>query len=132
MYLLDTNAIIILLYGEVSDGKLSPESIEKMKTADKLYLSVASLWEMAIKIKLGKLQIKRTIEEIESACTANGIEVIPIKAMHMDKSMELPLIQDHKDPFDRLILSVALTEELTLISTDARMRKPEYGVSIIC
>ena len=48
---------------------------------------------------------------------------MPIKEAHINKTLELPLFDDHKDPFDRLILATALEEELTLISTDAKMRK---------
>ena len=131
MYMLDTNAFIILLYGDVADGKLTDQVLNIMKTEDKLYLSVVSLWEMAIKMKLGKLQIDSTIAKIEKRCHENGIDIIPIKAAHMDKTMELPLMSDHKDPFDRLIMATALTEELVLISTDERIRRREYGVDVI-
>ncbi len=82
MFLLDTNALIILLYGEVADGRLSEESKNKMETAKHLYLSVASLWEMSIKIKLGKLSIRSSIIDIEKKCIEEGIEIVPIKAMH--------------------------------------------------
>ena len=131
MYLLDTNALIILLFGEVADGKLGEESTKIMKTVDKLYLSVVSLWEMSIKIKLGKLDIKRSISDIEDICNKNGIEIIPIKATHMDMSMSFPLLQDHKDPFDRLIMAVAKSEKMVLISTDERVRRAEYAVDVI-
>ena len=131
MYLLDTNALIILLFGEVADGKLGEESTKIMKTVDKLYLSVVSLWEMSIKIKLGKLDIKRSISDIEDICNKNGIEIIPIKASHMDMSMSFPLLQDHKDPFDRLIMAVAKSEKMVLISTDERVRRAEYAVDVI-
>ena len=131
MYLLDTNALIILLFGEVADGKLGEESTKIMKTVDKLYLSVVSLWEMSIKIRLGKLDIKRSISDIEDICNKNGIEIIPIKASHMDMSMSFPLLQDHKDPFDRLIMAVAKSEKMVLISTDERVRRAEYAVDVI-
>ena len=131
MYLLDTNALIILLFGEVADGKLGEESTKIMKTVDKLYLSVVSLWEMSIKIKLGKLDIKRSISDIEDICNKNGIEIIPVKASHMDMSMSFPLLQDHKDPFDRLIMAVAKSEKMVLISTDERVRRAEYAVDVI-
>ena len=102
-----------------------------MKTVDKLYLSVVSLWEMSIKIKLGKLDIKRSISDIEDICNKNGIEIIPVKASHMDMSMSFPLLQDHKDPFDRLIMAVAKSEKMVLISTDERVRRAEYAVDVI-
>ena len=131
MYLLDTNALIILMYGEVADGKLSEQSLDILRTSERLYVCAVSLWEIAIKVKIGKLAIKTRIESIEERCREKGIEIIPLKAAHMDRQLDLPLIPDHKDPFDRIIMSTALQEELTLISTDARMRNPEYGVDVI-
>ena len=131
MFLLDTNALIILMYGEVADGKLSKESLDTMATEERLFVSVVSLWEMAIKIKLGKLLIKGVISDIEKKCKDRGIEIIPIKAAHVDETMEMPLLSDHKDPFDRLILATAIAEDLVLISTDERMRKEEYNVKVI-
>ena len=131
MYLLDTNALIILLYGDVADGKLSEKSMEIMRTTDKLFVCAVSLWEISIKVKIGKLSIKTSMETIEKLCHENGIEIVPLKVSHMDKSLALPLIADHRDPFDRIILSSALYEGLTLISTDARMRNPEYGVEVL-
>ena len=131
MYMLDTNAFIILLYGEVAEGKLSEEAINILKTADKLYLSVVSLWEIAIKIKLGKLAIKNSITEIEKRCFDSGIEIIPIKATHMEKTVSMPLLTDHRDPFDRLILATAITEEMILLSTDEKIRRKEYGAQVI-
>lgn len=131
MYLLDTSALIILLFGEVADGKLTESSLDVMRSSDRLFLSMASLWEMAIKIKLGKLEIRKTILEVEEACIKNGIEIIPIRTKHVNHTMEIPLLPDHRDPFDRLILATALSEEMTLISTDERMRKKEYNASVI-
>ena len=131
MYLLDTNALIILLHDELADAGLRMETRQIMLTEDKLYLSWVSLWEMAIKMKLGKLAIEGTITEIVDACLEQGIEIIPVKVEHIDETLALPLLLEHKDPFDRLILAVAKKEELTLISTDARMRASEYGVDVI-
>ena len=127
MYLLDTNALIILLYGEVADGKLTESSRNIMQSSDKLFISMASLWEMAIKIKLAKLEIKKTILEVEQSCIKNGVQIIPIRTKHINHTVKMPLLPDHRDPFDRLILATALSEDMTLISTDERMRKKEYS-----
>lgn len=127
MYLIDTNALIILMYGEVADGKLTKQGMEAMLSAEKLYVSIVSLWEIAIKVKLNKLQIRSTIEQIEENCLSQGVEILPLKAAHIDKTLELPLLTDHKDPFDRLILAASIAEGIPLISTDSRMRKREYG-----
>lgn len=130
-YMLDTNALIILLYGEVADGKLSEDALKILSEAERLYLSVVSLWEMAIKMKLGKLEIKCSISKIIAKCLENGIGIIPVKASHMDMTMELPLLSDHKDPFDRMIIAAARVEGMTLISADSKIRRKEYSVDVI-
>ena len=57
MYLLDTNALIILMFGDVTDAKLSEDALKAMTESEELYLSVVSLWEIAIKMKIGKINI---------------------------------------------------------------------------
>ena len=129
MYLLDTNALIILMYGEVTEARLSGDAMNKMLDSEELYLSIVSLWELAIKKKIGKLNINNSIHDIAVKCDEENIKIIPIKIEHMDKTLELPLNANHKDPFDRLILSTALSEEMVLISTDAKMQN--YGVDVM-
>ena len=87
-----------------------------------------SLWEIAIKIKISKLNIRNSIQDIVSKCHEDNIKVIPIKTAHLDKTLELPMDSDHKDPFDRLIVSTAIIEGLTLISTDTKMKRYEVDV----
>lgn len=131
MYLLDTNAFIILAYGNVTDAKLSQDTQDKVLNAERLCLSVVSLWEMTIKMKIGKLNIKGTVEQMVDRCAENGIDILPIKTEYLDKTLELPLLADHKDPFDRLIMAVSLIEGLPLVSTDERVRRAEYGTTVI-
>ena len=126
MYLIDTNALIILLYGEVADGKLTKQGMDTMLSAEKLYVSIVSLWEIAIKVKINKLQIRSTIAQIEKSCLSQGIEILPLKVSHIEKTLKLPLLSDHKDPFDRLILATSIVEGMPLISTDSRLRRHEY------
>ena len=128
MYLLDTNALIILMYGEVTDAKLSEEAMKVLAETDELYLSVVSLWEIAIKIKIGKINIKNSIQNIVSKCEEENIKILPIKVEYMDETLRLPFNENHKDPFDRMILSTAISEDLTLISTDSKMKN--YDVKI--
>lgn len=128
MYLLDTNALIILMYGEVTDAKLSEEALKVLAETDELYLSVVSLWEIAIKIKIGKINIKNSIQNIVSKCEEENIKILPIKVEYMDETLRLPFNENHKDPFDRMILSTAISEDLTLISTDSKMNN--YDVKI--
>ena len=118
MYLLDTNALIILLHDELADAGLRMETRQIMLTEDKLYLSWVSLWEMAIKMKLGKLAIEGTITEIVDACLEQGIEIIPVKVEHIDETLALPLLSEHKDPFDRLLIAQAKAENFSFLTHD--------------
>ena len=133
MYLLDTNALLIFLKNDGTEASLTEETKNLMVSESKLYLSIVSLWEMSIKAKIGKLELKKTISEVEENCYQQGIEIIPIKSSHLDETVNLPLFDDHKDPFDRMIIATSKIEGLTLISTDGviRAKKDEYGIDLI-
>lgn len=134
MYLLDTNALIIFLHSELAEADLRKETKDIVLSEDMLYLSAVSLMEMAIKVKIGKLGLKESFKSIEDECRKQGIEIVPIKAAHLDKTLELPWFENHKDPFDRLIMATSIVEGMTLISTDEKIRWKAYadfGVNVI-
>jgi PIN domain nuclease of toxin-antitoxin system len=112
--LLDTNAFI--WYSE-DDSKL-PESIKlEIETADSVYISIASLWEIAIKLSIGKLSLRSNYESIESSLEPAGISLLPISFNDTVRVMNLPL--HHRDPFDRILIAQAINNSLTLVSCDA-------------
>jgi PIN domain nuclease of toxin-antitoxin system len=84
-----------------------------------LLLSVVSQVEVAIKSSLGKLDLQR--EELALICANASISFYPLRTHHADRLFELP--PHHKDPFDRLIIATALSDDLTLISRDPQFRK---------
>jgi PIN domain nuclease of toxin-antitoxin system len=122
--LLDTHSLIWFIGG---DEELSPRARGLIDDeANEVFLSAASLWEMAIKYSLGKLDLKAPFEELfPRQLDTNSIEVLGITVDHLKALCLLPF--HHKDPFDRLIAAQALTEELTLISADGVMSR--YGVA---
>ena len=124
MILLDTHALIWFMF---DDTQLLDPTLKRIKNEDKVYVSVASLWEMAIKQSLGKLNISNSITDIVAKCEEADISILPIEAKHMDYIKELPDI--HQDPFDRLIISQAVTERMTLVTKDAII--PKYDVTTI-
>ena len=88
-------------------------------------LSVASLWEMAIKISLGKLVLTEPFETmVPEQLDLNGIDQLGIEFKHVTQVSKLPF--HHCDPFDRLIVAQALIEELPIISADGAL--DAYGV----
>jgi PIN domain nuclease of toxin-antitoxin system len=112
--LLDTHAFI--WYSE-DDSKL-PESIKtEIETADRVYSSIASLWEIAIKLSIGKLSLRSNYESIESSLEPAGIVLLPISFADTVRVMNLPL--HHRDPFDRILIAQAISNSLTLVSCDA-------------
>ena len=112
--LLDTHAFI--WYSE-NDPKL-PESIKiDIENADRVYISIASLWEIAIKLSIGKLSLRSNYESIESSLEPARIELLPISFADTVRVMNLPL--HHRDPFDRILIAQAINHSLTLVSCDA-------------
>lgn len=94
------------------------------KTAEK-YISIASAWEVAIKLGTQKLSLEGGLTEFFRMIDENGLIILGIEREYLNRVRELPLI--HRDPFDRLIISTAMTENLTLVSVDENIQK--YGVS---
>ena len=87
-----------------------------MTERNELFLSVSSLWEMAIKISLGRLTIPLPYNEfIRQQLDTNQIEILPIQIDHLSLVAELPY--HHRDPFDRLLIAQGLKEKLPIIST---------------
>jgi len=124
-YILDTNALIFYLY---NPEQLSKAAVDIVHNEDnKIYVSIASLWEIAIKTSIGKLEIKNSMEEIAGICLKYKIELLAINPQHLDWIANLPQI--HGDPFDRLIISQALAENLTIVTKDSIM--PKYDVNTI-
>ena len=118
MTLIDTHVLLWTLF---NGDNISADAKAKMTDGDKVFVSVASLWEIAIKQSIGKLDTGHSICEIEGMCKEAKISILPIGAKHLDYINQLPLI--HNDPFDRLIVSQAITEGMTLISKDEKIAR---------
>ena len=90
--------------------------------------SVASGWEMAIKISLGKLKIPAALDRfLPEQLAANSVEMLGIETRHLALVATLPF--HHRDPFDRLLAAQALGDELTIVSADPIFKR--YGVKRI-
>jgi PIN domain nuclease of toxin-antitoxin system len=109
------------------DSNLSEEALKLIKSEKDVYVSIASLWEIAIKQSLGKLDIDVSIEQLASKCKEVDITILPIRAEHLDYIKILPDI--HRDPFDRLIVSQAITENMVLVTRDTII--PKYDVNVV-
>lgn len=119
-YLIDTH--VLLWYMADPDG-LSQRALATMLDAEsELYWSAVSLWEITVKISLGKLEMAADWErQIEDEKKANRVRDLPLFAGHCPPNLTLPWI--HRDPFDRLLISQAIVEGLCLITKDRNIRK---------
>lgn len=117
--LLDTHTFLWFVSG---DNQL-PEKIKNkiLDINEPCYISIASFWEITIKIQIGKLKIDISLEELFNYADRNQIEIVQITSEHLLVLAALP--QHHSDPFDRLIVSQAISENLTLYSRDKRLKK---------
>ncbi|HYN61742.1 MAG TPA: type II toxin-antitoxin system VapC family toxin [Rubrivivax sp.] len=120
--LLDTH---IYLWAVASDPLLSPETRRFIESADAVYVSAASIWEIAIKARLGKLAADP--DALASAIESSGFLQLPISVAHAAGVARLP--PHHNDPFDRLLLSQAVTEPLRLLTADALLAR--YGAMVL-
>lgn len=113
--LLDTHA---LLWWLSDSEKLGPAAREIIADpAHDILVSVVSLWEIAIKIRIGKLDAD--INEITNAIPAEGFTLLQIAPEHLKVLMGLPM--HHRDPFDHLLMAQALSEQASFMSSDSQM-----------
>jgi len=117
--LLDTHAFLWFVSG---DRKLPASVRDKIKDINQpCFLSAASLWEITVKKQLGKLVLNISLEESFEFIERNQIEIIQITLDHLVTLLKLP--NHHSDPFDRLIISQAISENLILLSRDKEITK---------
>jgi PIN domain nuclease of toxin-antitoxin system len=124
--LLDTHAFLWFIQGNQNLSETARNLIEDQ--GNQKLLSIASLWEMSIKVSIGKLDVGMTIAELLSReVYGNGFEVLAIQANHLDKLTKL--VFHHKDPFDRLMIAQALAERMPVVTKDVAFKC--YTVSLL-
>jgi PIN domain nuclease of toxin-antitoxin system len=124
--LLDTHVLIWL---DIAGGRLSASAQRAIQDPQNtLYLSLVSVWEMQIKIQLGKLHLNSSLSTtLESQQQINGIQLLPIQLTHILALNNLPY--HHNDPFDRLLITQAQTENLILVTNDPKIHS--YDVAYL-
>ena len=113
-YLLDTHTFLWFLN---DDEQLSSQAKKIIQNIEgKKFISIASIWEICIKLNLGKLKINVSLNQLKSEILNNGFNLLPLDFEHI---INLTTLENHhKDPFDRIIISQAISEKLTIISRD--------------
>ncbi|QPH41230.1 type II toxin-antitoxin system VapC family toxin [Pedobacter endophyticus] len=117
-YLIDTHIFISLINEDRNIDKRVISDIEN--PSNEKFISIASLWEIVIKVNIGKLTVTRNLNEMYDLIENLGISILEIQKHQLDKYLTLPLV--HRDPFDRLIISQALANDLILITDDQYIR----------
>ncbi len=123
--LLDTHVFIWFINGDKQLSAAAKKRIENRM--NKSFISIASIWEIAIKIRLGKLQLNASFDKVRDKIRDNGFELLPISFEHTALLTILPM--HHRDPFDRMIIAQAIIEKMTILSKDGNFKK--YRVKLI-
>ena len=113
--LLDTHTLIWFFN---ADEQLSTNARNLVANpTNNCFLSIASIWEMGIKVSLNKLELRGNLAQVAQFMAENSIELLPITFGHVQQLTALPF--HHRDPFDRIIIAQALIEQLVLVTKDA-------------
>ena len=121
-YLLDTHTLIWFLEGDSQISPLAKSLV--LDTDNELFVSMASLWEMAIKTSIGKLTLTQPLEQIIKRLPLEFMELLPIEVSHILAIQNLPF--HHKDPFDRILIAQTIAENIEIISIETIF--DQYGV----
>lgn len=119
--LLDTN---VLLWWLAADARLTPRAQRAIADDPDAVVSAVSVWEIAIKRGLGKLDVDDTVYD---RITASGFRLLPVLFAHAVEVEGLPVV--HRDPFDRMLVAQARHEGLALVTADRRLAS--YPVTVI-
>jgi len=114
--LLDTQ---VYLWYLADSRKLSARAKSDIVSAEDVFVSAASIWEAAVKVAIGKLDV--VPDDLVAGIGASGFAELPVTARHAARVLTLP--QHHRDPFDRLLVAQAIHEPLHLLTADATLRR---------
>jgi PIN domain nuclease of toxin-antitoxin system len=124
--LLDTQAFI---WWDVEPARLGPQATAVcFDPSNQIVVSVATVWEMQIKVMLGKLTLRKPLRHLfTDQAQQNGMEVLQVNLEHVLRLDSVPPI--HKDPFDRLLVAQALVEGWALVTNDSAI--VQYSLPVI-
>lgn len=121
-YILDTHTLIWFLQGNGALSQVAKRIIEE--TESQKYVSIGSIWEIAIKVSLEKLVLAKTLEDFLFDLSQTKIAILPIKLSHTLRLSKLEFV--HRDPFDRLIIAQSIEENMEVLTQDTKF--PAYNI----
>jgi PIN domain nuclease of toxin-antitoxin system len=118
-FLLDTHILLWFMNGDTQ----LPEAMMNIISdkSNQCFVSIASIWEIAIKCNIGKLKLNTDFNKISDFLGNNDLIIIPIELTHLETYLNLALL--HRDPFDRVIIAQGISEHLTILTADDQFRK---------
>ena len=124
--LLDTHTFLWFIGGNTNLSNTARNAIED--TSNQRFISIATLWEISIKVSIRKLKIGIAFTElVEQEVYGNAIEILEISSEHLDELVKLPF--HHKDPFDRIIIAQSQVEKIPILTSDSKIK--QYSVDIV-
>lgn len=124
--LLDTHTFLWIAQ---APNNLSEKAIIAIEQAEERWLSIASIWELQIKMALGKLRMKYPLPVlIREECRLNHFQILPVVVDDIYHLNDLP--QHHNDPFDRILIAQALHNHLFLVTTDPKIARYDLITTI--
>ncbi|MDR1095274.1 MAG: type II toxin-antitoxin system VapC family toxin [Spirochaetaceae bacterium] len=123
--LMDTHALIWFFNGDVLLSERAKRSIIEIQ--HRKFVSMVSVWEIAIKISLNKLAFDGKTKGFLDLINNNGFELLSVNENHILELEKLPFI--HRDPFDRLLVATAISEKMHIVTSDTNIQK--YSVNYI-
>ena len=124
--LLDTHALLWFVLDDPQLSSVAKQTI--LDPANDILISPASLWEIAIKVSLGKYTLNQPHDDFVELCLSRyRFVLLPIEPRHTSRVATLPVFRQHKDPFDRLLVAQSLSEGMAILSVDPQL--DAYGVT---
>jgi len=118
--LLDTH---VLLWAIGKTDELSAQIVKHITdNENEVFVSAVSLWEIALKYSIGKLKLNFDINNIPEYCREMGFNLIALEPFDALGSLKLPQKENHKDPFDRMLIFQCIKNDYTLVSKDDKMK----------
>ena len=130
-YIIDTHIFLWLLF----DTKRVPTKILNIlkDSLNEIYITSISFWEISLKYNLGKLELNGVKpEDLPQMATDMGIEVLEISPIEMASFYQLPKVENHKDPFDRIIIWHSIVHEDIMVSLDRKFEEYKaFGLQVL-
>lgn len=123
-HLLDTHTLIWFINGDKEISEKAKRAIENPEGSN--FVSIASLWEIAIKVSLGKLELTVPYKSLAQQLDSNGFQVLPITFEDTILISKLPFL--HRDPFDRILIAQVKNNKLKVITKDPHFNSYEIDV----